>query len=355
MSELLSSKVYHHSFIVSFYHSIIGKIMKKILLSLLIVSFVIASCTKVPVTGRKQLSFLPESQLTSMSLGAYQDFMSKATVVNSTNNADAQVVKKTGQRIAGAVEAYLRQNGYASRVKDFKWEFNLVQENVANAWAMPGGKVAIYTGILPIAKTEAGLAVVMGHEVAHAVARHGNERMSLGLIQQLGGMSLALALRNKPAQTQGMFNQAYALGSQLGGMLPFSRKHETEADELGLIFMAMAGYDPKEAPKFWQRMSQGAGQAPPEFMSTHPSSTTRSSNLAKFIPKAMRYFKPSNQDNSYVFNSNYEDKKPVTTRPGRQNQTTKPQNPKPRDRNQRTNSPTKKGTIKGSLRGGGGK
>ena len=177
-------------------------------------------------------------------------------------------------------------------LKGFQWEFNTVESEEANAFCMPGGKVVFYTGILPICQDEAGVAVVMGHEVAHAIAKHGNERMSQGLVQQFGGVALSVALSDKPAQTQQLFQTAYGVGSQVGVMLPFSRLQESEADELGLIFMAMAGYDPHEAPKFWERMSaKSSGGAPPEFLSTHPSHETRIRKLNKAIPKAMEYYK----------------------------------------------------------------
>lgn len=270
--------------------------MKKYILLSLIIATIAVACSKVPVSGRKQLAFLPESELVGMSLSQYREVLNEAQTANNTT--DGQMVRRVGNNIAAAVESYMRQNKMGNQIKNFKWEFNLIQEDVPNAWAMPGGKVAIYTGILPYTKTEDGLAVVMGHEVAHAIARHGNERMSMGLLQQLGGVGLAVAMRNKPAQTQALFMGAYGVGAQFGAMLPFSRKHETEADELGLIFMAMAGYNPKEAPSFWSRMSRSGGAAPPEFMSTHPSHTTRSRNLNSFMPKAMKYYNPNANKNS---------------------------------------------------------
>ncbi len=261
-----------------------------IFLTLALGMFFTTSCTKNPITGRNQLTVMPESTISQMSLDSYKQVLSESKVV--TNTADAQMVKKVGQNIATSVEQWLIKNKYTDRVKEFNWEFNLIDQDVVNAWCMPGGKVAFYTGILPYTRDEKGIAVVMGHEVAHAVARHGNERMSQGLLQQLGGIGLAVALRNKPSQTQGLFMGAYGLGSQVAVMLPFSRKHETEADQMGLIFMAMAGYDPYEAPRFWQRMAQSGGGGVPEFMSTHPSHETRIKNLnQKFIPQALAYYK----------------------------------------------------------------
>ena len=176
-------------------------------------------------------------------------------------------------------------------MKDFKWEFNLVEDNTVNAWCMPGGKVVFYTGILPITKDEKGIAVVMGHEIAHAIARHGNERMSQGLALQGGGIALSLALSDKPELTQNLFQQAYGLGGQLG-MLKYSRSHDSEADKMGLVFMAMAGYDPREAVEFWKRMAAQGGQKPPEFLSTHPSDDTRIKDLEDFMPEALKYYKP---------------------------------------------------------------
>ncbi|MGB0838970.1 MAG: M48 family metallopeptidase [Chitinophagales bacterium] len=266
--------------------------MKRVLLITLITLLVgSASCSKNPITGRKALNLLPEGELATMSLTNYKDFLKENKTITGTKQA--KQVTETGSRIAMAVEKYFRQQKLADRLSAFNWEFNLIDDNTANAWCMPGGKVAVYTGILPTTKSETGLAVVMGHEVAHAVARHGNERMSQGLLQQLGGVGLGVAMQNKPQQTQAIFSTAYGLGSQVGLMLPFSRKHESEADEMGLIFMAMAGYDPKEAPAFWQRMGKNGGAQPPEFMSTHPSHTTRTANLQKFIPTAMTHYNPA--------------------------------------------------------------
>lgn len=236
------------------------------------------------------MALLPESTLVQMSLTSYGDFLKENKL--STNREQTEMVKRVGTRIASAVEKYLTDNGFGSRISDFKWEFNLVEDDTPNAWAMPGGKVVFYTGILPLTQNEDGLAVVMGHEIAHAVARHGNERMSQGLMVQMGGIALSQALNEKPEATQALFLTAYGLGSQVGVMLPYSRKHEYEADELGLIFMAMAGYQPSEAINFWTRMSQLGGARPPEFLSTHPVDTKRIENIKRVLPKAMEYYKP---------------------------------------------------------------
>ncbi|MCO4805828.1 MAG: M48 family metallopeptidase [Flavobacteriales bacterium] len=248
----------------------------------------LVSCAKVPITGRRQLNMLPESQLMSMSLTEYKSFLSANETVSATDQA--ALVKSVGTKISTAVESYLKKHGQSKRVKDFNWEFNLVKDETVNAWCMPGGKVVFYTGILPITKDEAGLAVVMGHEIAHAIARHGNERMSQGLALQGGGMAIGVALSNQPELTQNLFSQAYGLSSQLG-MLKYSRMHESEADKMGLVFMAMAGYDPREAPEFWKRMAAIGGQKPPEFLSTHPHDDTRIKDLNDYMDEALKHFK----------------------------------------------------------------
>ncbi|HEX8548070.1 MAG TPA: M48 family metallopeptidase [Cytophagaceae bacterium] len=248
-----------------------------------------SSCSTVPVTGRRQLDLVPQSQVLALSQSSYQDFMSKNKL--SADAQNAAMVKRVGQNIANAVEKYMRDNNMSKELKGYTWEFNLVDDKAVNAWCMPGGKVVVYTGILPVAHDDKGLAVVMGHEIAHAVAKHGNERMSQGLTAQLGGVALQIALRDKPALTQNLFFSAYGIGSQVGVLLPFSRLQESEADELGLVFMAMAGYDPNEAVSFWQRMNaQQTGGSPPEFLSTHPAHETRIKDIQKHIPKAMTYY-----------------------------------------------------------------
>ena len=179
-------------------------------------------------------------------------------------------------------------------MEGYSWEFNTVESKEANAWCMPGGKVVVYTGLLPITQNEAALAIVIGHEIAHSIARHGNERMSQAMVQQMGGMALEIALAQKPEETQNLFMTSYGIGSQVGAMLPWSRQQETEADQYGLIFSAMAGYDPQEAIPFWQRMSDQSGGNPPEFLSTHPSDETRLRKLKQFMPEALKYYKGSN-------------------------------------------------------------
>jgi predicted Zn-dependent protease len=197
-----------------------------------------------------------------------------------------------GEKLAASATEYLRKAGYADRVAGYKWEFNLVEDKMVNAWCMPGGKVVVYTGILPVTKTEAGLAVVMGHEISHAIAHHGNERMSQQMAAAMGGMALDVALMNQPQETRNLFLGAYGIGSTVAVILPFSRKHESEADKMGLVFMAMAGYDPNEAVGFWKRMAAVGGEKPPEFLSTHPSDEKRIADLQKFMPEAMKLYKP---------------------------------------------------------------
>lgn len=261
-----------------------------ILIGLLIVSIFTHSCSTVPVTGRSQLHLIPSSQIMAMSFSQYDEFL-KANKISQDAQQTAKV-KNVGKKIQSAVERYFKENNMSEHLKGYNWEFNLVESQDVNAWCMPGGKVVFYTGILPICKDENGIAVVMGHEIAHAVAEHGGERMSQGLIAQLGGIGLSLALEKYPEQTQNLWMTAYGIGAQLGVLLPFSRLHESEADHLGLIFMAMAGFEPNYAVEFWQRMaSQKSNSAPPEFLSTHPSDQTRINNLKKLMPEALQYYK----------------------------------------------------------------
>lgn len=248
-------------------------------------------CSSVPLTGRRQLTLIPASQMTSLGATSYKETMASSRL--STNAEQTAMVKRTGERISKAVEQYLRDNGQASAIRNFAWEFNLLADPTINAWCMPGGKVAFYEGIMPLCQNEAGIAVVMGHEIAHAVANHGGERMSQQLLVQMGGIGLSAALRQKPEMTQQIALSVFGLGAQFGAILPYSRQHEYEADRLGLIFMAMAGYDPNEAPRFWERMQAlSGGSAPPEFLSTHPSDANRIRELRAAIPEAMRYYKP---------------------------------------------------------------
>lgn len=262
----------------------------KLFAPLILLSLIIYQCSTVPITGRSQLSLVSASELNAMSFQQYDEFLKQNKL--STNVENTNMVKRIGVNIQKAVENYFKQNNLSDQLKGYAWEFNLVESQEVNAWCMPGGKVVVYTGILPVTQNEAGLAVVMGHEIAHAIAQHGAERMSQGLLQQLGGVALSVALKDEPEATQNLFMTAYGLGSTIGVMLPFSRTHESEADRLGLIFMAMAGYDPNTAVDFWTRMAKSkSGGSPPEFLSTHPSDETRITDLKKHMPEALQYYK----------------------------------------------------------------
>ena len=265
--------------------------MKKVIFFILFTG-ILMGCTKNMVTGRKQLSLVSETELQTMASQEYIAFLSEYKVVNASVNKDAEMVRRVGTRIATAIQKFYTDKGLTSVLDGYKWEFNLIDNKEANAWCMPGGKVVVYTGLLPITQNEAALAVVIGHEIAHAVAQHGSERMSQGLLQQLGGVVLQVALANKPEQTQNLFMTAYGVGSTVGVMLPFSRKEESEADKYGLYFSAMAGYNPQEAIPFWQRMSTAGGAKPPEFLSSHPSDETRIANLKALMPQALKYYRP---------------------------------------------------------------
>jgi len=245
-------------------------------------------CATVPLTGRRQLSLVPESDMIALSLTEYDKFI-KSNKLSTDKNKSA-LVKKVGERIARAVEAYMTSAGLSKNLEGYKWEFNLVENPTVNAWCMSGGKVVVYTGLLPLSQTEAGLATVMGHEIAHAVARHGSERMSDQLVLQFGSSGLAAALSQKPEQTKQIALGAFGILSQVGVVLPFSRQHEYEADYMGLIFMAMAGYNPNESVPFWERMSKQGGNKPPEFLSTHPVDQNRIDRLKQKMPDAMVFY-----------------------------------------------------------------
>ena len=230
--------------------------------------------------------------MNQLSLTSYQEFL-KINPPVSLDNISAKRVYDVGKRISDAVTRYMDQNGLNNRISGYQWEFKLVENKEVNALCMPGGKMVVYTGILPICKDDAGLAVVLGHEVAHAIAHHGSERMSQQMLLQLGSSSLDAALQKKPELTRQIFLQAYGIGSQVGS-LAYSRNHEYEADKLGLVFVAMAGYDPNRAISFWQDMSaNSSGAKPPEWLSTHPSDQNRIDELIKYMPKAMRYYTAS--------------------------------------------------------------
>ena len=248
-----------------------------------------ASCFKNPVTGRSSVNLVDESTMRSTANQQYASFLATNPPVNGTR--DAEMVQRVGNKMAAAVQQYLSSINQSSLVSGYQWQFNLVNNNEANAWCMPGGKVAVYTGIMPLAQNEAGLATVMGHEIAHAVARHASERASDQIAAQYSGEVLSAIFGSNPGTAAQIFNTAVGVGAQ-GLLLKFSRNQESEADHMGVIFMALAGYNPNEAINFWTRMSSQGGSKPPEILSTHPSDQTRMNDLRKWIPEAMKYYKP---------------------------------------------------------------
>lgn len=253
-------------------------------ISFCFVAILMVACTKNPFTGKSTLALIPNSQILPMSFQQYDQFLSENNVVRDT--PESRMIVRVGQKIATAAERYLTANGNAGYLEDYAWEFNLVQDDAINAWCMPGGKIVFYTGILPVANSEARVAAIMGHEVAHALANHGQQRMSAGQLQALGAAAGNIALSKNP-ENQQLFNQYYGVGSNVVGMLPFSRSHESEADKIGLTLMAIAGYEPLEAAELWKRMQAAAGGgAPPELLSTHPSSATRINNITSWADDA---------------------------------------------------------------------
>jgi predicted Zn-dependent protease len=265
--------------------------LKKYALLSLVISFSILSCSENAVTGRKQLSLVSESQLQEMAVTEYQSFLSANKVVSNTSNKDAEMVKRVGSRIANAITTYYTKQGKSNLLTGYKWEFNLVDNKDVNAWCMPGGKVVVYTGLLPVAQNEAALAIVLGHEIAHAVAGHGNERMSQGMLAQ-GLGAIGNILTSSDPKVNSIFNNTFGLGAQVGVLLPNSRKQEYEADRFGLSFAAMAGYNPREAVPFWKRMAQSGGQKPPEFLATHPSDDNRIAKLESYMDEALKVYAP---------------------------------------------------------------
>ena len=265
--------------------------MKKIV-GLVIVVMLILSCSTVPITERKRLNIVSDEQILPASFAQYEGFLKENKI--STNAKMTNDVQLVGVNISKAVDKFMRANGMVSEANMYRWEFNLIEDVTVNAWCMPGGKVVFYTGILPICKNTDGIAAVMGHEVAHAFAKHGQERMTSAYGQQLGGIAVALGTSGQEAETQQLWNTVYGIGSQVG-MLAYSRTHETEADKLGMVFMIMAGYNPEEAIQVWVRMSElSKGNAPPEFLSTHPSNETRINNLRAYMPTAIELAKKYN-------------------------------------------------------------
>ena len=266
--------------------------MKKTFI-LAVAALIFISCQRNAITGRNQLSLVSESDVQAMALTQYSTFLSTNKVLLAGSNKNADMVKRCGNRLVNTITKYYAQNNLSDELAGYKWEVNLVEDKNINAWCMPGGKIVVYTGLLPVTQNETALAIVMGHEIAHALAKHGSERMSQGLIQQLGGVALQVAIKDKPSETQTLFNTAYGVGSNIGVMLPFSRKNELEADKFGLMFAALSGYDPREAIPFWTRMSQQGGQKPPEFLSTHPSDERRIADLQAIMNETVsKYYKP---------------------------------------------------------------
>ena len=259
------------------------------ILSLVIVATILYACATVPISGRKQITLVPESKLMGMSITQYNAFLGENPPM-SNDIEQTKEVKRVGNRIAHAVEKYMKLENQSHRIKNYKWEFNLVDQNTVNAWCMPGGKVVVYKGIMPVAQSEEGLAVVMGHEIAHAIARHGNERMSQGILAQAGTMTAAAFMKEKPEATQLLFLGAIGIATNVG-VLAFGRNQESEADKLGMVFMALAGYQPEEAVPFWERMKAASGGGgTPEFLSTHPSHDTRIKRINEWLPTAESYY-----------------------------------------------------------------
>ena len=263
--------------------------MKKITSLIVIALLLLSSCGSVPITGRKQILLVSDQEVLTSSLTQYSNYMKSAPV--SSNASGKNRVTRVGKKIAAATEQYLKANGLSAELSNFSWEFNLVKDNQVNAFCMPGGKIVVYEGLLKLVSSDDELAVVLGHEVAHAVAKHSNERMSQQLMTQYGAQILTQALSNKSAAIQKAGSTIYGLGAQYGLTLPFSRKHESEADYMGLIFMTMAGYDPNVAITFCQKMSASGGAKVPEFMSTHPSDATRINDIKKILPELNKYRK----------------------------------------------------------------
>ena len=262
-------------------------------LLILAVALLLNSCSSVPITGRKQLNLVSDQTVLQSSLASYTSFMTSAKQANkiSTDKTKSAQVVRVGQKIAAATEAYLKATGMESEIKNFAWEFNLVKSDEMNAWCIPGGKIVVYEGIMKIVGSDDDLAVVLGHEVAHAVAKHANERMSQQVAAQAGAQVLAGVLSGQSYQTQAMAQQVYGLGAQYGVMQPFSRKHESEADKMGLVLMTIAGYNPQNAITFWQKMNANSQTRIPEFMSSHPSHETRIKDLTKWVPEVLKQYR----------------------------------------------------------------
>ena len=259
---------------------------------ILVVLVIVVGCSTVPITERKRINIVSDTEILPASFAQYDGFLKENKM--STNAQKTKELKEVGKNISHAVDKFMRANGMVSEADNYKWEFNLIEDDQLNAWCLPGGKVVFYTGILPICKNTDGIAAVMGHEIAHAFAKHGQERMTTSYGQQLGGIAVALGTGKQSQEAQLLWNTIYGVGSQVG-MLAYSRTHETEADKLGMVFMIMAGYNPEEAINVWIRMSENSkGNKPPEFLSTHPSNQTRIDNLRAYLPKAIAHAKKFN-------------------------------------------------------------
>lgn len=256
-----------------------------------LVLLIMISCSVVPLSDRKRINFVPDGMMLNMSFSSYRDFLSQNPPLPASNS-NTILVRNVGNRLSTSVTKFLKENNMGSEINNFAWEFNVVNNKEVNAWCMPGGKIVVYTGLFPITKDESGLAVVLSHEIAHAVAKHGNERMSQQLLVAFGGITLTAALEKKPEETKNLFLTVYGVSSTLG-VLAYSRQHEYEADKLGLYFMAMAGYDPNKAIDFWQRMSANSTNVVPEILRTHPSDANRIAEMKKNLPQAMKYYKPN--------------------------------------------------------------
>lgn len=269
--------------------------MKKIFYLFASAAIFISACTTNAVTGRRQLSLIPESALQQEAVGQYQSFLQQNRIVSNVNNKDAEMVTRVGTRLANAITQYYRSKGLGKELEGYKWEFNLVDDKQVNAWCMPGGKVVVYTGLLPVAQNEAALSIVLGHEITHAVAHHGQERMSQAILAQGLQMGGDLFTGGNP-QANGIFNQVFAPSAQIGVLLPNSRNQEYEADHYGLLFAALAGYNPREAVAFWTRMANlsNGQQRPPEFLSDHPVDAKRIEKIKAYMPEALALYKPMN-------------------------------------------------------------
>jgi len=257
---------------------------------LLFTAILLAGCATVPLTGRRQLSLVSDSEMVALGAQSYEQFLKESNL--SEDARETKMVRDVGNRISLSAEDFMREHGMEKDLEHYRWEYSLIEaDTVVNAFCMPGGKIGVYSGILPLAQSENGLAVVMGHEVAHAIAKHGNERMSQLLLAQLGGIALSKAVEEQPEKTRQLALAAYGIGAQVGVLLPYSRQHESEADRIGLILMARAGYDPREAVPFWQRMNQQGGARPPEFLSTHPAPERRIKDIRNHLAEALEYYR----------------------------------------------------------------